>query len=190
MKFQNKTTGMFQMIIAIVMISIYALPNAMAADQGATKQYLQKTYMDYLNSEGYQAKIDSDGDVRFKSEGRTFFIAIDEDDPLFLRIVLPNIWPIENNEEKLQVLIAADYTNRKIKAAKVFIAQGNTWAAIESFVADPENISAIFKRSLSALNGSAMQFAQKMRSKATMKQRSSSSMKLSLPESDASIGMI
>jgi len=194
---QNKTA---QWMVAIVFAMIIAIPAAIATEKSETKTYLQQIYMRYLQQEGYSPSIDSDGDVRFKSEGHNFFIEVNDKDPEYVNIVMPNIWSIDDTKEKLQALVAADYTNHKIKAVKLYLHNENTWAAIESFVADPEDFKGIFKRSLSALVGGAMQFARKMRSMHEEEKTNTSSTERQsghkqghnscLPEPDKSIGMI
>lgn len=108
--------------------------------------------------------MDEDGDVQFKSEGLSFFMAIDEGDPEYMRIVLPNIWSLDSNQERGRALMAADGTNRTVKVMKVFTARNNVWASIESFVASPKDFAGVFKRSLSAMQTGVMHFAAKMRS--------------------------
>ena len=40
--------------------------------------------------------LDSSGDVAFKVEGRSYYIAIDEDDLAYFRIVYPSFWEIKD----------------------------------------------------------------------------------------------
>ena len=44
-------------------------------------------YVDFLTEEGYKPTVDSDGDVRFKKEGMTYFISVHSNDPQYFRIV-------------------------------------------------------------------------------------------------------
>jgi len=179
--------------MALVIAFFISMPSAMAEERNVSKSYLQNMYMNYLSQQGYSPEIDSDGDVRFSYAGYTLFIAVNENDPEYIRIVLPNIWPIESNEEQLQVLIATDYTNNKIKVVKLYLNNNNTSAAIESFIAEPEDFSGIFKRSLEALEGGVMQFSRKMRSMNDGQSKTSTAepeKKHHMPEADTSIGLI
>ena len=45
-------------------------------DGALNKEQLQHMYVDYLAMEGYKPEVDADGDVRFKREGRTYFIGV------------------------------------------------------------------------------------------------------------------
>ena len=101
-----------------------------------------------LSAEGYRPSIDGDGDVKFKREGRTYFIIVSEKDPEFFRLVLANIWEIENDVERSRVLQAADHSNAASKVSKVYIVKDNVWVCVELFVAAPED----FRGRLSAFH--------------------------------------
>ena len=136
---------------------------AIAQKASKEKEALQKMYMDYLEKEGYKPEIDSDGDVQFKSEGKTYFINVLEDDPTYFRVVLANIWPIESEEERQQVLVAVDYSNAKAKVTKSYMVKDNVWVGIEVFLPKAEDFEAIFARCMSALNNGTAHFVTRMR---------------------------
>lgn len=128
-----------------------------------TQKDLQKMYTDYLKSEGFSPEIDEDGDVRFKFEGKTYFIAVDAEDTECFRVVLANIWEIESEEERDKVRLAMDHCNATAKVTKAYMVKDNVWVSIETFIAKPEDFKAIFKRSLSALNHGVGLYVKKMR---------------------------
>ena len=128
-----------------------------------TKPALQQMYVDYLTAEGFKPIVDVDGDIEFKMEGLTYFIGVNEKDPQFFRIVLANIWPIENDEEREKVLAAANEASANTKVAKVFTVKKNVWVSIELFVGTPDEFKPIFKRSCSALSSAKRTFVDLMR---------------------------
>ena len=132
----------FPLIILTLYIGAYVPVHAQ------TKSELQKKYSDYLSEKDLFSKIDSDGDVQFKIESRTYFIEVDESDPYFFRLVLPNIWPIESEVERAQVLKAIDIANSKVKVAKIHIVRDDIWVGVEDFMADPDDYESYFDRSL------------------------------------------
>ena len=107
--------------------------------------------------------MDDDDDVRFKAEGRLYFIAIDDEDPQFFRLVFPNFWSIEDADERQKVLVAASHATMKTKVSKVFVVRDNVWASVELFVGQPVGVQPVFKRSLSALQAGVRAFAESMR---------------------------
>jgi len=136
---------------------------AAAQDISKEKAAMQKMYVDFLTEEGYRPEIDSDGDVQFKAEGRTYFINVVEDDPTYFRVVLANIWPIESEDERVQCLVAVDYSNAKAKVTKSYLVKDNIWVGIETFIPEAEDFKKIFKRCMSALNNGVTHFVSKMK---------------------------
>lgn len=158
--------------VTLMFFFCFALPlhvmNVMAentSQQTMSKDDLQYLYTEYLTEEGYKPEIDSDGDVSFKREGRTYFIGVDEDDPEYFRVVLANIWPIESEGERRLVVLAADESNNRSKVSKVYTVKDNVWVSIELFVAQPEDFKGVFRRSMSALDNGVSNFVKKMREK-------------------------
>jgi hypothetical protein len=120
-------------------------------------------FADFLHREGFRPEIrPGDGLVFFKFEGRGYAIKLDGQDEEFFRIVFPNFWPIEGEQERRQVLVAADHVNSNLKVAKVFTVKDNVFATIEMFFADPGHFKAVFLRALGALKNAAESFAGKM----------------------------
>lgn len=142
---------------------LLTLPSMAQKGGDMSKAELQKLYTGFLENEGYKPEIDEDGDVRFKREGKTYFINVDEGDAICFRLVLANIWPIESEEERLEVRIAMDHCNAMAKVAKAYMVRDDVWVAIETFIAEPGDFKVIFDRSLSALDHGVGLFAKRMR---------------------------
>jgi hypothetical protein len=116
----------------------------------------------FMVEEGYAPNIDDDGDLVFKFEGRTYCLIVNEDDTMFYRLVFPNFWPIESEEERANVEIASLAVCKDTKVAKVFAVRDNVWASIELFCHKPSSFTGVFRRSLGALQTAANSFRQKM----------------------------
>lgn len=120
-------------------------------------------YSEFLRKEGYAPQLDSDGDILFKMEGRTYLIIVDRDDEEFFRIVFPNFWSIENEKERRQVHEAALHATAQTKVAKVFPVRDDVWASVELFCSPPDSFKPVFRRSMSALAAAIATFVSKMR---------------------------
>jgi hypothetical protein len=127
------------------------------------EEQIQALYMETLAEEGFRPKIDDDGDIVFKAEGRTLYIRLYPDDTEYLQLVLPNFWKIESDEERVCATIAANHATRVTKVAKVFVTKNNTCASIEMFLPVPELFVKILSRSVAALGNGAEHFIEKMR---------------------------
>lgn len=120
-------------------------------------------YCEFLRAEGYLPEIDEDGDVIFRDGQRVYLILIDEKDEEFFRLVFPNFWSIETEEERARVEKAALHATAMTKVAKVFPVRNNVWATIEMFVSPIEGFKPVFDRSMRALNVAVHSFVEKMR---------------------------
>ena len=101
--------------------------------------------------------------MRFKREGKTYFINVDASDTACFRLVLANIWPIESEDERAEVRLAMDHCNALAKVAKAYMVRDDVCVAIETFIAKPEDFMVIFERSLSAMDHGVGLFARRMR---------------------------
>jgi len=144
--------------IGIILFCVNSLSAQMTLSQ------LQDMYSNFLNDEGYKPSIDSDGDVVFKVEGRTFWIDVDEKDPESFRLVFSNFWEIESLAEKLKVYEVMNYINRTTKVAKVFLSPKEDDVSMDAniFVKQPEDFIFHFHRMLDLLLYEIMEFRDKM----------------------------
>jgi hypothetical protein len=144
--------------IGIILFCINNLSAQMTLPQ------LQAMYTNFLIEEGYKPSIDSDGDVVFKIEGKTFWIDIDEKDLESFRIVFSNFWEIESLAEKLKVYEVMNYINRTTKVAKVFMSPKEDDVSMDAniFVKKPEDFKYHFPRMLDLLFYEIDEFRDKM----------------------------
>ena len=128
-----------------------------------TKEERAQSVESFLREEGYAPKRDSDGDIAFKFEGRYYVVVVDEADPMFFRLIFPNFWQIDSEEERAKASVAALEACRSTKVAKVFLVKDNTWASVELFLDPYDGYRAVFRRSLSALQTATQTFLTTMR---------------------------
>ena len=116
-----------------------------------TRNELTELYFNFLQEEGYRPTVDDDGDLLFKAEGKTFIIFVNEEDPTFFRLVFPNFWPIEDEDEYAKVLDAANLATARTKVTKIYSVNDNVWASAEVFVPEIEDFKKLFGRCMDAL---------------------------------------
>jgi hypothetical protein len=117
--------------------------------------------LEYLEAEGYRPTV-GDKDlvepnetlIQFKIEGGNYCIITDENDPEYFRLMYPNLWKIDTEEDQLAALRCADTVNRERKAVKVYLTpEGDSvFADIELILARPEDFKVVFLRAYIALN--------------------------------------
>ena len=122
--------------------------------------------LDHLREEGYQANLDSDGDIAFRFEGMSYALCFDEDDAQFGKLILPNVWSIDSPEELQRVLAALDEVNRRVKLVKGHAVRGQVWFGIEMLLADQRHWAVFAARAMRAISHAASMFAAEMRASA------------------------
>ncbi len=119
-------------------------------------------YVNYLREEGYVPKLDSDGDVSFKYEGMTCCALAQEQDREYFRVVIPNFWPIESEDERIRAIAAAGKVTAGLKVGKVLIVGDNVWASVEMLIDPIELFRNVFARVMRILMACIQQFRDEM----------------------------
>lgn len=123
---------------------------------------LQESYLAFLSDEGVEGWVDSDGDVQFEYNERNYFIETNDGDNEFFRVVLFNIWPIESEQERIQVLAAVNEVNREMKVVKGYTLNDNVWIACELFLGSPEGFKPVWQRCMNAIDSAVDTFVAEM----------------------------
>ncbi len=134
---------------------------------------LTQHFQSMLDKEGYnrgQISWDADAnssDLVFKVEGGGYILIADADDNDFVRLMFPNFWPIESDEEFAAALQAISLVNARCKGAKIYASSKNdNIIATVEFLIDAQNPqlkSSLFLRYIRMLNNAADEFSRFMR---------------------------
>ena len=81
---------------------------------------------------------------------------------LFLHVILPNIWSIDNEDERADVLIVANELNTECKVLKAFVTSNDIILSVEMFMDSTPNVEDYMKRILDILISGRELFSQKM----------------------------
>ena len=115
---------------------------------------------EYLSSEGYRYNVDDDGDIHFKYQGTNLFITNSGEDEQFFRIIMPNIYVVENN--RMKVLEAANMITRDMKVVKAFLVEDHLWLSIELFIDSTPEFGDFFVRRIENLVAARHKIAQEI----------------------------
>ena len=112
---------------------------------------LNVQFREYIsNQSGISIVKETDSYINFSSNGLIFVFEIFENDPYYFRIILPNIFAIDNsNESWVNTQIENFLIN--IKVARLVKKDLSVSAIADSFVYSPKNIDYLFNRVLSCL---------------------------------------
>jgi hypothetical protein len=121
-------------------------------------------YGQHLRELGYEAGVLASGALAFKSEGRSYFILLDADDPDFLCLLYRDFWSTNSREEMVQAFIVADAVNREAKVAKIFFDEDRkkVSASVEAVLADHATFNPVFPRYFRMLRAAVESFVDQM----------------------------
>lgn len=121
-----------------------------------------EAYIEFLQAEGYRPELDDAGDIVFKCEGRYYCVTVDEDDPLYFRLVFPNFWSIDSEPERHWARVAAAEVTAEFKVVKLYSQHDEMQAATELFLARSGDFQLLFERCITALQGAVRRFCEVM----------------------------
>ena len=125
---------------------------------------LKEKCLNYLREEGYCPTIDDDGDIKLKVQGLTMYIRTSDTDDEFLKVWLPFIWSIENDNERAKLHWVANKLNREYKCGKIYLTDDDTHAVCEIFISDSDvKLGAIVSRCIMILTQMRGELSQLMR---------------------------
>jgi hypothetical protein len=121
--------------------------------------------LEWLESEGFRARLDDDGDVHLRHEGRDVFIVFDADDPAYIRVIAPAFWKCEDDaEQRFLALTVANRLNGALKAAKISLrSDGAAYVAVELFLDGLEALRAVLPRCLDLIGAATWEFRERMK---------------------------
>lgn len=139
---------------------------AQANSEPTDRAQFQAMYLDYVKAQGYEASVDSEGDIQIKDGRFTYFILVNENDPTFFGLYLPNVYSINTEtsdiEYLLKVIDIVQSLTLDIKGMKVVIAQDNVWLAVEMFVEKPSDFKGVFGRVMSVMEYTRERFKEEL----------------------------
>ena len=127
--------------ILIILISL----NTYAQDEEQEIKELQFNYLSFLKSEGYVGSIHKDGDIKFKYEGKTYWIWPSKSNYFSISYYLSN--KEEGCSNKIKAIVKA--SNGTLKATSVSILGENCTILkinTETLLVNPDDYQLLFDR--------------------------------------------
>ena len=112
---------------------------------GTTKSNLGS----YLASEGLRPEETDFGFV-FEYQKLTFFIFWDDDDNQYLKLALPGIYNVDDNNRE-DAIVAANEVNIEWKVIKAVVLSDEVWVVAEQLIDKDPNLSDLVPRTIKIL---------------------------------------
>lgn len=131
--------------------------------------------IDQLQADGFKPSLDSDGDIRMKFQGGTYWITVDKDDAPYVRLVYPNFWTVTANNDHEQILGICNKLSIDYKFVKVYLLDfedgtRGVCASIELMLPDEAAFAQFYQRALQILSATAGDFGSLARNARTSKE--------------------
>ena len=142
----------------IVLLAFPVMLMAQSNPQYNEEQLALRTDLfNFLKEEGFMPEIDTDGDVKFKYEGKPYYISVSDTDENPLYVVLYRYfgYPDEYNVET--VVMATKILNMR-KGIKVLCFDKSFRIGAELFVRNAEPVKAVFYKLVHLINGVSSDF--------------------------------
>ena len=116
-------------------------------DLTSTQLRLRNEMQSYIRAEGFVPEIDGDGDIKFKKEGLTYYVSIDERDtsPMYIRLFRYHSYNSSRTHAKI-VAHAADFCLKKM--AKVVCFDDSYYVQSEMYLTESSAFKNIFYKML------------------------------------------
>ena len=155
---------MFLAKTALRLLTVAALLTAgTAGAQDYSRQQLQDIVSRHLAAESLRPEVTTTGNVRFRSQGRTFVIHIDERDPLYFRLTMAFVADNKSEAARQRFLEGCNAATAEVKVIKCFLdEEGDPTFAAEMFLVVPGDFTVAFDRLLRAMDSAYRQYTRRL----------------------------
>ena len=141
---------------------VLALSGAAQA-QDYTRQQLQEIFSRHLSSESMRPELNSAGNVRFRSQGRTYVVHVDERDPLYFRLTMAFVAEDKSDAGRQRLLEGCNAATSEVKVIKCFLDEdGDPTFAAEMFLVVPGDFALSFDRTLRAMDSAYRRYTRRL----------------------------
>ena len=155
----NQTSLLAQAALCAALV----LGAATASAQSYTKAQLQETYSAYLGTEGFRPEITQAGNVRFRREGRSYVIYVDENDATYFRLVLAFSAEDKSPQARVRRLEGCNTASAEVKVVKAFLdSDGDPTFSSEMFLIVPGDFKTTLSRLLRAMDNAHDKYTKKV----------------------------
>lgn len=132
---------LFVLLIATLLL-FPTMTKAAEKDLNTEQKALRSEIFSFLKEEGFSPEIDSDGDIKFRSEGNSYFVTISavDENPMYITLFMPFLNPDEYSSD---AIVMATKALNKYKGVKVVCFDTSFRISAELYLRDSE----LFKES-------------------------------------------
>lgn len=150
-------------LAALVALKVALLASGSAAAQDYSQRQLQDIVSRHLAAESLRPELTTAGNVRFRSQGRTFVVHIDERDPLYFRLTMAFVADDKSLAARQHRLEGCNTATAEVKVIKCFLdEEGDPTFAAEMFLVVPGDFTLAFDRLLRAMDSAYRRYTRRL----------------------------
>lgn len=123
---------------------------------------LARKAQEILKKQGIDAQFDEEGTLVFELRYLTYYLEHDDDDEEWLRITLPAIYRIEDDDNVMDIYKAANVASCNIKFANFYLTDKSVHIIVESYVDYNVNLENMLRRYISVCESGYMEFRRQL----------------------------
>ena len=123
-----------------------------AQEESTVQSTADKLMLEFLQTQGFQPHVESNGDIVFKYQMVTFIYFASHDDDSFFRLALPSIQEF-SEETRPVILAAANKLTCMAKCAKVLVMDDDVWISVEALLDSTPKLEDFVPRMMDLLLG-------------------------------------
>lgn len=159
----NKADPLATLFVKASLCTAFAFSVGTATAQSYTKAQLQETYSAHLSSEGFRPELTQSGNVRFRREGRSYVIFVEENDPTYFRMVLAFSAEDKSPQARIRRLEGINTASAEVKVVKAFLdSDGDPTFSSEMFLVVPGDFKTTLSRLLRATDNAYEKYLKKV----------------------------
>lgn len=135
----------------------------MAGDLNSTQLRLRTEIKTFLQEEGYMPEIDSDGDIKFKKEGGTYYVRVDSKDDSPMYVALFKNFNNPNGYTKEQIQLASCEMNL-FKGIKCICFDNSFSLRAEMYVVSSDSFKYSFSKVMKQISNAEDEFMDDLKS--------------------------
>ena len=149
------------------LIRLATLATMLSAGTAGAQDYSQRQLQDivsrHLAAESLRPELTTGGNVRFRNQGRTFLIHVDERDPLYFRLTMAFVADDKSEAARQRLLEGCNTATAEVKVIKCFLdEEGDPTFAAEMFLVVPGDFALTFDRLLRAMDSAYRRYSRRL----------------------------
>lgn len=149
-------------IFILGMVSLIFVSSKATNNENDNMTELAKKAQEILKKQGIDAEFDEEGTLVFEFRYLNYYLEHDKEDEDWLRITLPAIYSIEEDDDVMRIYKAANMASCNIKFVNLYVTEKSVHIIVECYVDYQINLENMLRRYISVCEAAYMEFRKQL----------------------------